>query len=89
MSQTKRKFSAAELVPGQAYTVIAAFQDYDGITHSAGERWRYVGKNFLPYEDGLTLIVEKDGQVSQVRLQWRDESQGQLIDNFSSFVEES
>lgn len=89
MSHAKRKFSAAELVPGRTYTVIEAFQDYDGIIHPAGERWRYVGKNFLPYEDGLTLIIERDGIPSQIRLQWREESQGRIVDDFSSYVDET
>ncbi|HLO33109.1 MAG TPA: DUF3601 domain-containing protein [Anaerolineales bacterium] len=87
MSFSKRKFTAADLVPGQTYSVIADFKDYDGIVHSVGERWRFVGKDFLPYEDGLTLIIEKNGQTVPFRLQWRAETQGQIIDNFSDFVE--
>jgi len=47
-----------------------------------------VGKDFLPYEDGLTLYVEKNGQAVPFRLQWRAETQGQIIDEFSDFVEE-
>ena len=61
MSPTKRKFSASDLSPGQSYQVIAAFKDYDGITHPVGEYWH---------------------------LQWRPESQAQIIDNFSDFVVE-
>ncbi len=89
MTIAKRKFTAAELLPGRIYTVITAFQDYDRILHPVGERWCYVGKSFLPYEDGLTLFVEKDGQSSTIRLQWREESQGQIVDRFSDFVEET
>ena len=88
MSFSKRKFTAADLVPGKTYTVFTAFEDYDGITHRIGEHWRFVEKNFLPYEDGLTLIVERNGQTAPFRLQWREEAQGQIIDNFSDFVEE-
>ena len=88
MSSPKRKFTAADLVAGQNYRVIAAFNDYDGINHPADETWRFVEKNLLPYDDGLTLFVERDGKKMPFRFQWRDETQGKLIDNFSDFVEE-
>jgi hypothetical protein len=88
MSLPKRTYNAATLTPGQTYRVIAAFKDYDGIIHPIGESWRFVRKAFLPYEDGLSLFIEKDGQNIMVRLQWRAETQGQIIDNFSDFVEE-
>ena len=88
MSYPKRKFTAVDLVPGQTYHVVKEFIDYDGIPHPVGERWRFVGKDFLPYEDGLTLFVEKNGRTVPFRLQWRAETQGQIIDQFSDFVEE-
>jgi len=56
--------------------------------HPVGERWRFVGKNFLPYEDGLTLLVQQNGMEVSIRLQWRDETQGPIIDDFSDYVEE-
>jgi hypothetical protein len=70
------------------YIVIKSFTDYDGIIHSIGEQWRFVEKNFLPYEDGLTLRVERNGRSETLRLQWRAETQGQIIDDFSEYVEE-
>jgi len=88
MSSPKRKFTGADLVPGRTYSVVKTFNDYDGIPHPIGERWRFVGKDFLPYEDGLTLYVEKNGRTVPFRLQWRAETQGQIIDEFSDFVEE-
>ena len=88
MSPSKRKFPASDLIPGQTYRVIKTLEDYDGITHAQGESWRFVGKDFLPYEDGLSLHVELNEQNVTLRLQWRAETQGELIDNFSDFVEE-
>ena len=70
------------------YRVVQSFQDYDGITHPFGETWRFLEKNFLPYEDGLTLQVVMNGKTIFLRLQWRDESQGQIIDEFFDYVEE-
>ena len=88
MSLSKRKFTASDLVPGKTYRIISAFKDYDGIVHPVGEYWRFVKKNFLPYEDGLSLFVETNGKIVLVRLQWRTETQGQIIDDFSDFVQE-
>jgi hypothetical protein len=88
MPVSQRKFTASDLVPAKTYRVIAGFKDYDGIVHSPGETWKFLEKNFLPYEDGLSLFVERDGRRVQIRLQWREESQGRIIDDFSAFVEE-
>jgi hypothetical protein len=89
MSLPKRKFTASELAPGQTYRVVTAFNDYDGIIHPVGESWRFVKKSFLPHEDGLSFFVEKDGQNLMVRLQWRPETQSQIINDFSDYVEEA
>lgn len=88
MPQQKRAFTAVDLTPGHTYQVITTFKDYDGGIHPVGERWRFVGKNFLPYDDGLSLLLDKNGQSVSLRLQWRAEAQGQIIDNFSDYVEE-
>jgi hypothetical protein len=88
MPVPKHAFIAANLTPGQTYRVIAPFMDYDGVIHPVGECWRFVNKAFLPCEDGLSLFIEKNGQNIMIRLQWRPETQGQIIDNFSDFVDE-
>lgn len=88
MSSPQRKFTAVDLIPGKTYQVVKSFQDYDGFSHPVGERWRYIDKSFLPYEDGLTLKIELEGQLTGLRLQWRDDAQGPIIDNFSDYVEE-
>jgi hypothetical protein len=84
----KRRFTAADLIPGKACRVVTGFVDYDGLPHPIGESWRFVAKNFLPYDDGLTLYVERDGKQVPFRLQWRPETQGQIIDQFSDLVDE-
>lgn len=58
MTTSARKFTAADLITGKSYKVTKAFEDYDGIIHAVGESWRFVGKDFLPYEDGLSLHVK-------------------------------
>ena len=86
MPQSPPIATAANLVPGQIYRVTAPFTDYDGMTHPVGETWRFVSKNFLPYEDGLTLEVEQDGHRQVIRLQWRPESQEEIIKGFAGYV---
>jgi uncharacterized protein DUF3601 len=83
-----QQFTAADLMPGRTYRVIRTFIDYDGTVHPVDESWSFVKKSFLPYEDGLSLFVEKNKQTLLFRLQWREESQGQIIDHFSDFVAE-
>lgn len=88
MTLPKRKFTAADLIVGKTYRVIKEFKEYGGTLHPVGEHWKYFGKSFLPYEDGLSLFIEKGGMKIQVRLQWREETQGPIIDSFSDFMEE-
>jgi hypothetical protein len=82
----KRKFAGSELIAGTTCSVTQAFVDYDGLPHPVGETWRFVAHNFLPYDDGLTLFVERDGRPHTFRLQWRPETQGHIVSAFSDFV---
>jgi hypothetical protein len=71
------------LIVGRRYAVIAPFTDYDGKLREAGETFTYLGHNFLPYEDGLTLNI--DPGVS-IRLQWRAEAQAGVIDALERYI---
>ena len=73
-------------IPGKQYCVIKPFIDYDHYQHTIGETWKFVTTNFLPYDDGLTLHVIKDGVAVVYRLQWRKEQQADIIENFHQFV---
>lgn len=70
------------LEPGQAYVVIREFADFDRLTHPVGERWTFEGHAFLPYDDGLTLMVTD----RWIRLQWREDAQGSIIDNLAEYI---
>jgi len=75
------------LQPGSRYAVRAAFTDYDGAVHPEGETWTFRSHSFLPYEDGLSLFVGwPDGSERQIRLQWRPETQGAIIDALERFI---
>lgn len=74
------------LVPGQRYRVVRQFVDYDRQTHPVGEIWVFESTHFLPYEDGLTLHVSRQGLPQVYRLQWRPEEQAVILENFTAFV---
>jgi hypothetical protein len=73
------------LVIGRRYRVIRPFTDYDGRLRGRGETFVYRGHNFLPYEDGLTLLTDPGGSI---RLQWREETQGAIIDALELYLAE-
>lgn len=76
------------LAPGPDYVVVRAFRDYDQGEHPVGERWTFIGSNFLSYDDGLSLFVIISGERRHIRMQWRDEEQGPVIDRLQDYVAE-
>lgn len=88
MASNRPAFTASDLVPGKTYRVVKEFLDYDDLLHSPGETWTFAGKNFPPYDDGLTIHTEHHGSRGVFRLQWRPEAQAAIIDCFSEFVAE-
>jgi len=73
---------------GHEYRIVKEFRDFDGIEHRVDDRWIFRSKSFLPYDDGLSLFVETDGEERQIRLQWRLESQLDIIERFHEYAEE-
>jgi hypothetical protein len=72
---------------GARYIVVREFVDYDKDLHPAGETWTYLGYNFVPYHDGLSLFVSLDGvQEWQMRMQWIPEEQGAIISALEDHV---
>ena len=80
-------FSAFELKAGVVYEVTTPFEDFDGVTYPAGDRWEFLSQNFFPYDAGLTLYVRRAGSgEGTIRLQDYDEAQGRIIGRFSEYV---
>ena len=76
------------LAAGRRYRVIRAFTDFDGAEHPVGEEWTFLGCAFLPYDDGLSWFVSLDGEREwHIRLQWRDEAQGPMIDTLANYIQ--
>jgi hypothetical protein len=86
MTRTWPTGSFAHLDTDQDYVVVRAFRDFDSGEHLEGERWTFIGSSFLPYDDGLSLFAVIDGVERQVRMQWRDEEQGPIIDNLKDYL---
>jgi hypothetical protein len=75
------------LAVGKRYRVTKEFVDFDGDLHPSGESWTFLGQNFLPYDDGLSLFVSLDGEREwHIRMQWRPEAQAAIIDDLESHV---
>jgi uncharacterized protein YbjT (DUF2867 family) len=75
------------LQAGRRYEVIRAFTDFDGSEHPVGETWTFTGYSFLPYEDGLSLFVAtEEVPLRHIRMQWRRETQGDVLDAFADYV---
>ena len=75
------------LETGRRYRVCGAFTDFDGDVHVPGEEWTFLGTSFLPYDDGLSLFVSLDGSREwQIRMQWRPETQGVVLDGLASYL---
>ena len=87
MSQDWPATSFGHLWPGLAYVVARAFRDFDGDEHPVGETWTFIGSSFLPYDDGLSLFVIIEGERRQVRMQWREGAQGEIIDNLEDYLQ--
>lgn len=88
VAQTQPESKAFKhLAPGKRYCVAKSFVDYDGEIHPIGENWIYLSHSFLPHDDGLSLFVSLDGERQrQIRLQWRDDQQGALIENLEDYI---
>ena|SRR6187399_1555933 len=69
------------------YEVTKSFVDFDGATHPVGERWRFVGSGFLPYDNGLSLFVQTAEGEWHIRLQLDSDQQGTTWDAFDEYVQ--
>ena len=78
--------SSSRLTPGTRYWVAKSFTDYDGHVHEAGETWTFLGDNFVPYYDGMSLFVSPDDESEwQIRLEWTDEGEGKILDSVDAY----
>lgn len=80
-------FGSLMLIPGKRYQVVLPFVDFDGDLHESHQQWVFLGHNFVPYEDGLTLsVVWDDGSQGIMRFRWDMHHQGHILDAFERYV---
>jgi hypothetical protein len=81
--------SYRHLNAGSSYRVVREFRDYDRGLHVVGETWMFLGHSFLPYDDGLSLIVSLDGlQEWLIRMQCRPEEQEEVVNSLNEYISE-
>jgi hypothetical protein len=80
---TRPRRRSEHLAIGARYAVVRAFTDFDGDVHPVGETWWFRGHSFLPHQGGLSVFGHGEGHI---RLQWRPEQQGGIIDELQSYV---
>lgn len=69
------------------YVVIKEFKDFDRHVHPVGEEWSFLGYSFLPYDNGMSFFVSFDDlQEWRLRLQWRAEEQGRVLDRLAEYI---
>lgn len=74
------------LKAGQIYRVARAFRDYDGECHGEGKTFEFVGANFVPYHDGLSLFVKREAREEQIRLQLHPEKQQDIVEQLEVYL---
>ncbi|WP_431474387.1 DUF3601 domain-containing protein [Marinobacter sp. KM021] len=74
------------LSQGEQYSVQREFSDYDGIAHPVGEVWEFIGSNFVPYHDGLSLFAKINGEEQQIRLQGSPGEQATVIEDLNEYL---
>lgn len=73
------------LIPGNCYTIVKPFTDYDGKVHQPGGIYTFMGSDFLPHEDGLALRFTFADEATAFRLQWRAEAQMGIIESLEEY----
>ncbi|WP_417761425.1 hypothetical protein [Shewanella sp.] len=77
----------AHLNAGQTYRVMQSFVDYDNDTYPEGTTLLFIGANFVPYDDGLSLFCEINGAEQQIRLQLRPEEQLHIVRSLEQYLQ--
>jgi hypothetical protein len=71
---------------GERYRVQREFTDSDQVVHPVGEVWEFIGSNFVPYHDGLTLFAGIGGEECPIRLHWVPEGQAAVIESLDMYL---
>ncbi|MEZ9525689.1 DUF3601 domain-containing protein, partial [Enterovibrio norvegicus] len=72
---------------GCSYRVLNGFSDYRRMRYKKGDELTFIGSNFVPYEDGLSLFFSFKGNERQIMLCVREGFQINIAHNLSSYFE--
>ncbi|TLU61637.1 DUF3601 domain-containing protein [Thalassotalea litorea] len=75
------------LKKGRSYEVIKAFRDFKNMPYEVGDRLKFIGFEFVPYESGLSLFFDKNGVERQLMLCVRPEFQQQIAHNLIEYFQ--
>ncbi|WP_064669307.1 DUF3601 domain-containing protein [Vibrio nigripulchritudo] len=70
------------------YRIIKQFKDYCGITYEIGTKLKFIGSNFVPYENGLSLFFDNNGVEQQIMLCVSSEFQQSIAHNLEEYFSE-
>ena len=74
------------LMSGKKYAISKSFRDYDNYPYEEGNVIEFIGSNFVPYEDGLSLFCIYKDREKQIRLQVRPEAQEEIAHNLKEYL---
>ncbi len=77
------------LKSNNSYKIIKAFTDFSDVHYNVGEELTFIGSNFSPYEDGLSLFFTQDDKEFQIMLCVRPDYQKEISNNLDSYFIES
>ena len=83
-SHLDRKYD--HLRAGRKYSIVKSFRDYDNYQYEEGNIIEFIGSNFVPYEDGLSLFCIYKDREKQIRLQLRPEEQQEIASNLKEYL---
>ncbi len=75
------------LISGKKYAIAKSFRDYDNYPYEEGNVIEFIGSNFVPYEDGLSLFCIYKDREKQIRLQVRPGAQEEIAHNLKEYLE--
>jgi hypothetical protein len=71
---------------GNKYSIAKSFRDYDNNAYEQGFVIEFIGANFVPYEDGLSLFCIYKDREKQIRLQLSAQEQQEIAENLEQYL---
>lgn len=86
MDRSDLNVEYGHLKAGRKYMIVKSFRDYDNYTYEEGNVIEFIGSNFVPYDDGLSLFCVYKDREKLIRLQVRPEAQLETARNLQQYL---